>query len=166
MTRLVEAEVQTMVNAPEEQAWRVFIPVDLTRLFKGKWPLPAVTQVSNQTGPWDVVGQTRKVSLSDGAELSEEVTGVEPPGPRGARFGYTVRGYSGFIGMLVKEGRGFWVFQDRGDKTAITWRYSFLPHNRLTQPLVILIVALFWRRYMQDALNVTVDLIEADRRAA
>lgn len=165
MTRLVETEVNGLVRATEGNAWDVFVPIDFVKVFKGKGPLPAVVEVYNQSGPWGEIGQTRNLRLSDGSELTEEVTGVEPPGPRGARFGYTVHGYSGIVGTLISEGRGFWVFQERGAQTQITWRYSFLPKNVWTQPLVILIVLLFWRSYMKSALGEVIDLIEKGEAA-
>ena len=117
MTRPIVAEVTTNISAPLDTVWRVFVPIDLRSLFEGKGPLPAVVEVSNQSGPWDVVGQTRNVRLSDGGYLTEEITDVAAPNSGAATFDYVVRGYSGFIGFLTDEGRGHWRFDETGKGT-------------------------------------------------
>jgi hypothetical protein len=73
-------------------------PIDLSLLFTGCGPLPAITHVEEQSGPWDHVGVHRKPQFADGGTAMERMTHYLCPGglrrsagvrPRtvGGRFG-------------------------------------------------------------------------------
>lgn len=157
-----KTDVETLVYASLAHTWSVFVPVDLTKLFKGRGPLPAVVRVFDQTGPWDVVGQTRSVSLSDGGELVEEITWVETPDKGRAGFRYIIRGFSGFIGLLTDSAEGDWSFTEVDGHTRVQWQYSFRPRGMFQRYILALVVRFLWRSYMKDALARTRSLIEAD----
>lgn len=143
-------------------AWARFVPIDLTKLFHALGPLPAVVRVSDQSGPWDVVGNHRRVGLSDGTTITERITLSEPPQDGRARLGYTVTGFGGVFGRLTQEARGFWVFAADGGQTEIAWRYRFEPTSVLARPVLATLTATLWRAYMQRGLSRTVDVLSTD----
>lgn len=71
--------VETIIDVPKEQAFCGIMPIDLSSIFTGFGPLPAVTGVTDQVGGWDAAGQTRSVTLSDGSSAKEEITGYKNP---------------------------------------------------------------------------------------
>ena len=156
-----KAVVTGTAAAPLTDVWDRFVPIALPDVFpSAKGPIPAVVAVEGQNGRWDTVGRTRTVVLADGMHVQEEITFSDPsngnPAQDTARFGYTVSGFSGPLSWLVSEARGYWVFESNGTHTHITWTYQFLPTSGLARPLASVIIALFWRRYMQDGMtNVT-----------
>lgn len=149
---MMRVTVQGQVAAPLAQAWDRFVPIDLTAIFRGLGPLPAVVAVTDQSGIWDRLGETRHVHLADGSVLTEQITDVAVPQDGAARFGYVVRGFSGVIGRLTDEARGNWQFQQQGRQTAIVWDYAFRPKGRAAGVLLGGIVSPLWRRYMTAAL--------------
>jgi hypothetical protein len=66
--------VQTRAAAPPQHAFEVNVPIDLSLVFKGWGPFPAVRGVKNQTGAWDHVGASRNPVLSDGTTANETLT--------------------------------------------------------------------------------------------
>lgn len=126
--------VGAVAHAPQEQVFRHIVPMDLSGIFTGYGPLPAVTGTSDQTGGRDAAGQTRGVMLSDGGRARERLDRYEPPG----HFSYTVSGFTGALGRLASSASGEWWF-DAGpatDITAVLWRYVFVARSWLTSPLV------------------------------
>jgi hypothetical protein len=70
---MAEAEivVQGYARADAGATFAAIVPIELTHVFTGLGPLPAVVGNREQTGAWDHVGATRVVELSDGSEASE-----------------------------------------------------------------------------------------------
>ncbi|MFN7054233.1 SRPBCC family protein [Hyphomonas sp.] len=158
-TGRLSARVETIASAPLETVWKVFVPVELPRVFpRRKGPIPAVTSTSGQTGRWDVPGQTRFVHLSDGTTVREEITFSEPsegrpPTDGRAEFGYRVSGFTGPMAGLAAEARGAWLFEEiDADRTRIIWTYVFVPASALASLPLGLIVRTFWTAYMRSGL--------------
>ncbi len=149
-----------MVSRPEV-AFAHIVPINLTSIFTGYGPLPAVTGTQEQTGRWDAAGQTRRVTLSDGSTAQERLTGYES----GAYFSYTVSDFSGTLRYLATSAEGEWWFAagERAGQTHVRWRYQFNSRSRLTQPALWLITTLFWRGYMNKALGLCKQQVEALR---
>ena len=72
----VPVTVQTRTPLPPDRAFQP--GVDLSLVFKGWGPFPAVRGVRNQTGAWDHVGFSRNPILSDGSVASEKLTEYTP----------------------------------------------------------------------------------------
>jgi hypothetical protein len=58
--KTVVVTVQTRAAVPPQHAFKVNVPIDLTLVFKGWGPFPAVRGAENQTGAWDHVGASRR----------------------------------------------------------------------------------------------------------
>jgi hypothetical protein len=154
--------VETAVDAPREQAFSTIASIDVSTIFTGYGPLPAVTGVLDQVGEWDAAGQTRSVTLSDGSSARERLTGYKSPG----YFSYTVSGFTGVLRFLTTSADGEWWFEPVSEtKTHIKWRYAYDPRNAIAVPLLWFIVNVLWRGYMRKALSLSKCQIEANARA-
>src|SRR5438874_502805 len=105
--RSTVATVQTIIETSTEDAFKHIVPIDLTSIFTGYGPLPAVTETRDQTGSWDAEGRTRTVVFSDGSSAQESLTGYEYPN----HFTYRIRGFTGVLRFFTSEARGEWWFE-------------------------------------------------------
>lgn len=142
--KTVTVTVQTRAAAPPLHAFEVNVPIDLSLVFKGWGPFPAVRGVENQTGAWDHVGTSRNPVLSDGTTAKETLTEYT----LGHSFAYEVTSFTNILGSLVEGVRGEWTFTPDGEGTVIRWTYEFKP-RRGRYLLVRRGLAPLWRHYMQ-----------------
>jgi hypothetical protein len=144
----VPVTVQTRTGLSPIQAFEIIVPIDLSLIFKGWGPFPAVRGTSNQTGDWDHAGPSRNPDLSDGSTATETLTEYT----HGHSFAYELVGFTNVLGRLVAGVRGEWTFTPDGDGTVMRWTYEFKPlvgrHG-----LVRIGLAPPWRRYMQAAIR-------------
>ena len=156
--RSTVATVQTIIEASTEDAFRHIAPIDLTSIFTGYGPLPAVTETRDQTGSWDAEGRTRTVVFSDGSSAQESLTGYEYPN----HFTYRIRGFTGVLRFFTSEARGEWWFEHVPGRnaTAIRWRYAFVSRAKFLEPLVCLFTQRLWRGYMRRALSLSKAQVE------
>jgi Polyketide cyclase / dehydrase and lipid transport len=152
------ATVQTEIAAQQAAVFDHIVPIDLTSIFTGYGPLPAVTGVQNQTGGWDVAGQTRTVTLSDGSSARELLTKYDYP----HYFSYTVSDFSGVLRFLTISANGEWWFETNPSSgaTDIKWSYAFNARSLFAAPILWLITNVLWRGYMRKALMLGKSQIE------
>jgi hypothetical protein len=145
----ITVPVEGTAPAGLEDAFDALMPIDLSRIFRGYGPLPAVVATVDQTGEWDHVGVSRVVKLSDGNQVNERITALERP----SYFAYRVGPFdSGPLRHLIVDAHGEWRFTERGPtSTAIRWTYTFRP-RRFAAPVVRLVVAPMWRAYAKRVL--------------
>lgn len=148
----VEIVVEGYARASQSATFATIVPIDLAKVFMGFGPLPGVIGCREQSGPWDRVGSTRVVELSDGRTVREQITAHEPP----AYFGYRVGPFNGPLGYAAAFADGAWWFADFADgRTHIRWSYTF----HLTgpaAPLARAAVPPLWRRYARDVLALAI----------
>jgi hypothetical protein len=155
----VSSTVTARVDAAPAALFDWFIPIELPRILLKYGPIPAVTSTTEQTGPWDVVGNNRKVHLADGHTARETVTGYERPG----YFAYRVSDFDNFIGRLATNARGRWWFTDGPNgSTDIRWTYTFNARNPLTAMMLLPILKTFWRGFMRRAITTLRELAVAE----
>ncbi|GAA4484201.1 hypothetical protein GCM10023094_36890 [Rhodococcus olei] len=151
----VPVAVQSRCCAPPDHAFAVIAPIDLTQIFTGMGPLPAVVGVSGQTGPWDTVGRQRRPQLSDGSTATERLTAYDPP----HTFGYEITDFTGPLRHIVEKVSGQWTFTPDGPHCLVHWTYTF--HPGPGRGLVVrLVAAPLWRRYARATLARAVALAE------
>jgi hypothetical protein len=146
---VVATTVTRRIAEPRDAVFARFIPIRLEDILHRFGPVPAVVGTSGQTGPWDVVGSSRTVHLSDGSTAHERVTACETP----RYFAYTVSDVTSPIRVLTREARGQWWFDAAGDATEVRWTYAFEARSAATALLLRPIVALAWRGFMRAALD-------------
>jgi hypothetical protein len=145
----VSVTVRGRASEPRDALFARFIPVRLEDILTGYGPIPAVTGTSGQTGPWDVVGSSRTVHLSDGSQATERVTGCATP----AQFAYTVSGFTNPVRFLAREARGRWTFAEAGGAaTDVTWTYTFAARSLPAALLLAPVVRLAWRGFMRKGM--------------
>lgn len=79
----ISVTVERLVRASPRTTFDTIMPVDLSTIFGGLGPLPAVVGTREQTGAWDHEGASRIVMLGDGSEAHEQLTTVCAPAVRG-----------------------------------------------------------------------------------
>jgi len=153
------ATVQTTIEASIEDAFEHIVPINLTSIFTGYGPLPAVTETRDQTGSWNAAGRTRTVVFSDGSSAQESLTGYEYPN----RFTYSIKGFTGLLRLFTREAHGEWRFErvPGRNATAIHWRYEFVSRTKFLEPLVGFFTQKLWRGYMSRALSLSKAQVEA-----
>jgi len=152
------ATVENITIAPLERAWEISTPLTPVGFYPTFGPLPAVTEVRDQTGAWDGAGQTRQLMLSDGGSVIEHLELVEAP----RRFEYRLSDFQKLFGKLVSGARAEWLYTAVSGGTSIRWTYTFEPYPR-ARVLVAMIVKLFWGPYMRRVLPGII--AEIERRA-
>jgi polyketide cyclase/dehydrase/lipid transport protein len=148
----IAATVSIEVNSNQIKTFEHIVPIDLTSIFTGYGPLPAVTGTQDQVGSWDAAGQTRTVHLSDGSSAQEELTKYGHPN----YFSYTVSGFTGSLRFFTTEANGEWWFEPNlTGKTKITWRYAFNSSSVFAVPVLWFIAKFLWRGYMKKAISLS-----------
>lgn len=136
-----------MAAATPKEAYDISGPLDPTKFYPKSGALPAVIGVRDQTGPWDTVGQTRMLRLSDGGHVIETITDTESP----TYFAYELSDFQKLFGALVTGARAEWRFEREAAGTSIRWTYTFFGKPGRGW-IVALIVKLLWGPYMKKVL--------------
>jgi len=141
------ATVTGVTRAPLVRAWEIATPLTPLGYYPKSGLLPGVVEVRNQTGPWDAIGRSRQLMLSDGGHVIEHIVRVERPD----LFVYELTDFQKLFGKLVAGARAEWEFTAVAEGTEIRWTYSFhsLPRGGFA---VWLIVKLLWSPYMKRVL--------------
>jgi hypothetical protein len=149
MAQPLTVEQSREIPVDVQQAFNGTLPLPLPTLF-WRWygPIPPISKVSNQTGDWDAVGQTRTVMLTGGGSMREELTRLDAP----HAFGYLLSKIKGPLSPLVSRVDGEWLFAPAGNGTTVTWRWRIHPRSRLAAP-VLPVFGWLWRGYARQALE-------------
>lgn len=110
-------------------------------------PIPAIVGV-DELGAGPALGSKRRVKMSDGSAIEEELVVFERP----TRYGYRwlTRPKPPF-GWLIAGAVADWTFSPDGDGTRVDWGYTFTLTSPLAAPLALIVMAIF-RRWMAKAL--------------
>jgi hypothetical protein len=146
------ARAEGFAPAKPDRTFAILTPSDPTRFYPRFGPIPAIVRVDDQTGDWDAVGQSRRLTLSDGGTLIERLKVVDPP----RRFAYQLTDFTGFFGNLVAFADAEWDFDANVEGTRIRWTYTF--HAQPKRGWIVrLVVVLWWGRYMRRVLPLLID---------
>ncbi|WP_291041067.1 SRPBCC family protein [Herbiconiux sp.] len=174
--------IDTAVSA--RRAFDRVVPRDDAELFTGYLVLPAVTRVSDQTGPWTTPGSRRTVHLSDGGTFREHLLRHTPPAEPSTttppaepspttpppepdtttpsavgEFDYRVTDFTGALAHLVSEARASWRYEPTATGSRIRWTYEYVPLPR-RRFVVERLIGPIWRRYMRRSLLVCARVAE------
>lgn len=86
------------------------------------------------------VGSRRRLTLTDGTFMDEEVTAFERPVEHSYRW---LKAPPMPIGLIVRSAEGSWHFAPEGSGTRIHWRYRFQLSSPLALPFALPLVAAF-----------------------
>jgi hypothetical protein len=159
----VATTVVSVIDAPRKPFYAWLIPgvfySQLETVLRDAAFMPGVTKTTETTGPWDKVGSTRIVHLTDGTTVRETVTSATAPD----YFAYRLTEFSSpAISRLVKEARGQWWFTDSGSGLQAKWTYTAESKNALGAIVLIPVIKILWNRYMKAAMKNTRMRAEAE----
>jgi hypothetical protein len=91
------------------------------------------------------VGSRRRLALTDGTFMEEEVIAFDRPREHSYRW---LNAPPMPIGLIVRGAQGSWHFAPEGTGTRIHWQYRFELSTPLVYPLALVLVAAFrgWMR--------------------
>ncbi len=132
---------------PLAEAYDRVTKVDQTKTYPRYGPLPAVVGKHDQAGDWDAVGDSHRLTLSDGGHVIETIVLADAP----HHLAYELTDFQKLFGKLVRNARTDWRFAAAPGGTSVDWQYEFhaLPGRGW---LVGLIQGLFWAPYMRKVL--------------
>src|SRR5262249_44368140 len=119
------------------------------RVLRPLGPIPGITGVEMVDGAALVPGAQRRVAMTDGSVVLEEILDHAPP--RRHRYCWLKPPAPPFS-WLVRTGEGDWVFSPAGEGTDLEWTYSFELPSPLAAPLAAPVLLLF-RRWMANGLE-------------
>jgi uncharacterized protein YndB with AHSA1/START domain len=111
-----------------------------------------ITNIEMHEGQTLAKGSKRRVFMTDGTVLEEDILDYDPPTRH--RYGWT--GGAKFpFSLLVRSGTGNWDFTEAEGGTRIVWTYTFGLTTPLAYPLAIPIIWLFkgWLQQSLDAIR-------------
>lgn len=157
----ISTTVVTDIQVPVNWFFRWFLSVELSKIMQRYGPLPAVTQITDQTGPMYTPGSSRVIHFSDGSRAYEETTICSPP----RHIVYKVSELTSIFRHLFAEAQGEIWFRDtpRGG-TVVEWQYIFYGRNIGAAIVLLPLVKLLWKGFMRSALNQAKHLSEAEWR--
>jgi hypothetical protein len=134
---------------PREQLFVMATATEsLASFLKPEGLIPGVERAWIVGGGAPKKGSIRRVVLTDGTPLDEEITDWEPP----RKHAYDVKGFRGPFGLLVKGAHSQWIFSPIDVGTRISWRYEFELTSSAALPLALPLVKLAMRRMMDKSL--------------
>ena len=122
----------------------------LARVLVKLGPIPGIARAEFAGGGSSLAaGVQRRVAMTDGSVIEEEV--LEAERPRVHRYRW-LRGLRPPFSLMVRSGEACWTFTDAGGGTQIEWVYVFELRSPLVYPVAAPVIRLF-RRWMQAGLD-------------
>jgi len=142
--------VSTEVDAAPERAFDFAAANEVfPRVLHAYGPIPGIASIEMLDGARLAIGSRRRVLMTDGSEILEEVLAYDRPERHRYRW---MNPPKPPFSLLVSRGEGDWIFRPSGSGTRIEWTYTF----DLTSPLAALpakLVLGIFRRWMQRGLD-------------
>lgn len=146
----ISTTVMITIAAPPRKVFNAARGLDIPSTMRAHGPLPGVKTVEGFTGPYSAPGEVRRMTLTDGSSVREELTAFAPD----KSYAYRLDGFTGAFASLVERGEAEWRFaHSTPGETRIEWTYAFTPKSTAAVPAVWLIVKALWPGYMRAALK-------------
>ena len=146
----VQSRAEIIIPGSPEQTFDTAVAADmLPRILHPAGILPGVQSAEVEGGGPLRTGSRRRVTMSDGSIVVEEILEHEPP--RAHRYRWLTKPKQP-LPLVVREAVALWTFEASGPGTRLVWTYTF----ELTSPLAAAVGRLFaWRfeRWMADGLK-------------
>ncbi len=131
----------------------------LTKFLKKYGPIHAVEKHETHKGPWTIPGAYRTLYFESGDTLREELLVFKPF----TYFAYSISEFSNITKHLSAIAYGQFKFETAENKTHVTWIYSFKPRNFLASILLSIFMSLYFKKYMQQGLQIAKTDIESGK---
>ncbi len=155
MINPITATASISVNASPEKTRAAALALDPVALVRARGLIPGVKAVSGQTSAWTAPGQSRTLTLTDGATVRETLVALDSGGYR-----YRVDGFTGAFSHIVREANARFDVSPRGEGSTLTWTYEFQPKGGLSAAILSFLVDSQWNAFMDAALVRLKDAIE------
>jgi len=155
MPKPIAAAASIAINASPARVFAATLALDPATIVQKKGLIPGVRSVAGQTGAWSAVGQSRKLTLTDGAGAEETLIALEPNGYR-----YRVAAFTGPFSHIVRDANARFEVAPRGEGSMLTWTYEFTPKGSLSAAILSFLVDSQWNAFMDAALLRLKDEIE------
>lgn len=146
----VQSRAEIILPGLPEQTFDVAVAAEmLPRILVPSGILPGVQSAEIEGGGPLRTGARRRVTMSDGSIVVEEIVAHDPP--RSHRYRWLTKPKQP-LPLVVREAVALWTFEASGPGTRLVWTYTF----ELTSPLAAAAGRLFaWRfeHWMADALK-------------
>jgi uncharacterized protein YndB with AHSA1/START domain len=138
------------VARPVEEVFDFAVaPESFPRFVHALGPIPAIARVEVLDGRANEPGALRRVTMSDGSEVLEEVLALERPRRHAYRW---ISRPAAPLHLLVRGAEGEWCFAAAPRGTHVAWTYAFDLTTPLVWPLALATLQVF-RLWMQRALD-------------
>jgi hypothetical protein len=98
--------------------------------------IPGVERGTVVGGGRTEVGALRRLHMTDGSTLNEEILEMAPP----RLFRYQLTGFGVPFRWLVRHAEGRWSFDPEGSGTRVTWRFTATLRSPAVLPLALPLV--------------------------
>jgi hypothetical protein len=154
------AEASVVVARPIDEVFDFAVALASQPLIlRAAPPIPGVTGIELLDGAVLATGARRRVTLSDGSTLREEVIALDRPRRHAYRW---IDPATSPLDWLVRSAQGDWRFSGDDARTRIDWTYTFVLTSPLAWPLATVVSWLF-ARWMQQSLDRIADAMPAAR---
>jgi hypothetical protein len=142
----VSGSAQIVVETTPEELFNWFTELDISRVLNGYGPLPGVDQTVDQSGPWTMPGQTRRLRMTRNISALQTIMICQPP----TFFAYRVTEFTHVLDFLAHGAEARWWFDRHGlNATRLTWTYTFWPRSIAGKLSLFPVVKTIWTWYMQ-----------------
>lgn len=146
----ISTSASVVIPRPREEVFR--FATDMTnspRTIRPRGPFAGISNVEMYEGQSLAKGSKRRIFMTDGSVLDENILEYDPP----ARYRYSWEGgVKPPFSLLVRSGTGNWDFTETEGGTRIVWTYTFGLTSPLAYPLAMPIAWLF-RGFLQQGLD-------------
>ena len=103
--------------------------------------------MTDDSGDWGTVGQTRTILLADGGSLRQTITSVDPP----HGYTYVLDEIHGTLRPFVRTVDGAWSVTPEGTGARIGWSWTMHPKASPAR-LTMNVIGRMWKGYADRAL--------------
>ncbi len=141
-------EASRLVAVEPTQAYERLVAARLPEVFSRRYAaFPAVREVSDQSGDWGTVGETRTILLTDGGRLRQTIISADPP--RG--YTYVLDEIRGPLRPFVRTIEGAWSVTPEGTGARVGWAWTLHPKASPAR-LTMNVIGRMWKGYADRAL--------------
>jgi uncharacterized protein YndB with AHSA1/START domain len=146
----LEVSASRVIGAPTEKVFDFAVAAEnLPRILTGFGPIPGIASIEMLDGAALATGARRRVRLSDGSEIFEEVTALDRPRRHSYRW---LNAPAPPFSLLVRRAEADWMFTAAAQGTRVDWTYRF----ELTSPLAAVpaaVAMMLFKHWMQRGLE-------------
>jgi hypothetical protein len=133
---------------PDRTFAHILLPTTIPDAVHGAGPIPRVVRTEMLGSGRMAVGAARRVHAADGTSVLETVVEIAAP----SRHRYVLSEFGRPFAWLVRSGEALWTLTPREGGTHVRWDYSFTLTTPLAWPVVALLLRLWFRRAIGEAL--------------